>query len=158
MCPSCPHSTRGVPKLRRQARPCHRPNRAWETAQIALDAGAAPHELQSFLRHLDFNGYASRHRRAFATVILTHHVDEPAPQTDWDDIALALLSAPDRARYHLTAAKTALRQGHKSAAVIELSKAANTFDNGQGVLLSRSITLPQNSPTHHQQPHSDRTC
>ncbi|GAB3551932.1 hypothetical protein GCM10027404_21780 [Arthrobacter tumbae] len=99
-----------------------RPDRAWETAQIALDAGADIDRLSDFLRKVSFHEHASRHRSAFASVILADHSDSTAPRQDWDGIEFALLSAPDRARFHLAAARAAIRNDRYSAAAIELRK------------------------------------
>lgn len=99
-----------------------RPDRAWETAQIALDAGTDPGRLSSFLHEVGFHEHASKHRLAFASVILADHGNHTAPQQDWDGVEFALLSAPDRARFHLAAARTAMRNDRYSAAAIELRK------------------------------------
>lgn len=100
-----------------------RPSRAWETAQIALDAGTPTKDIKHFLHRVGFNAHASIHQRALAAIILADHDNSNAPYNDWDRIDSALLDAPDRARFHLAAARAALRTGRRTAAAIELSRA-----------------------------------
>lgn len=99
-----------------------RPGRAWETAQIALDAGTPAQDIKYFLHRVGFNAHASSHQRAFAAVILADHDNFTAPHNDWDDVDSALLDAPDRARFHLAAARAALRTGRRTVAAVELSR------------------------------------
>ncbi len=99
-----------------------RPGRAWETAQIVLDAGYPTAEIRRFLQDVGFSTEAKTHQKSFAAVILSDHDDDTAPRQDWEGVNVALLNAPDRARFHLAAARSALRRGNKSAAAVQLSQ------------------------------------
>jgi DNA-binding NarL/FixJ family response regulator len=99
-----------------------RPGRAWETAQVVLDAGYPAGETRDFLRDVGFGEEATTHQRSFAAVILSDHEDDTAPEQNWDNVDVALLTAPDRARFHLAAARSAVRRGHKNAAAVHLNQ------------------------------------
>lgn len=99
-----------------------RTGRAWETAQVALDAHHPSKEVRRFLRNVGFDEHATLHQKSFAAMITSDHDNNVAAHCDWKNINLELLDAPDRARFHLAAARAALQRGRKSAAAVELNK------------------------------------
>lgn len=109
-----------------------RPHRAWQAAQIALESGHSPDDVEEFLAATlpDGLGDLEQHVRVLIADARRHDV-EPAAALD---LLQPSRSGPDRARVHLALARTYRRQGRPTASALELERARALLDTWPGWL------------------------
>lgn len=113
-----------------------RSGRAWEAAQIALDAGHPPDDVQTFLDATLPDGLRPDHIAARARVLLA---DASGTEPDEQDMQTALTesgSAADRARVLLVQARRLRRGGRTGAAVAAATRAQQLLRDWPGRVLS----------------------
>lgn len=100
-----------------------RSHRAWEAAQVALDAGMAPGEVRAFLDRTVPGGWRSRGWAPFARIILDDVTGGAPHPEDLAAIELSECGAADQARIHLVSARAAAQLGRRVSAVLSLQRA-----------------------------------
>lgn len=100
-----------------------RPERAWTTAQVALDADHPVADVEQFIRSTLGSGLNVLEGRDLAEMRLAEAAGQYPTTADWHGVDAAALEAPDRARWHLSCARSAIRNSRPSAALDELHQA-----------------------------------
>lgn len=109
-----------------------RPHRAWQAAQIALDSGHPPDDVEGLLAATLPDGHGDIEPRAQLLLADTRRQDvDPAAALE---LVKPPYGSPDRARVHLALARTCRRQGRPTAAALELDRARALLETWPGWL------------------------
>ncbi|AOS64011.1 helix-turn-helix domain-containing protein [Actinoalloteichus hymeniacidonis] len=100
-----------------------RPNRAWETALIGMEAGLPATALRAWLDQVLPDGIARPELRALVDIVLSDHGGSAPDPQSWLIIDLDGLAAVDRARALLARGRAALRADRQTAAMVDLHAA-----------------------------------